>query len=184
MRSLYSNSLTRLAAAVGTTIVFAAPLFAQKPPAPPSAAPAAPTGTTCEIDNSKPQAVARATFSLARAQAAAKTGNPGRDLRDVITALNAPGYKNENPLGRAYLLGQAYIVLLEQPDVTPVMTRSAIGLQTDPTATIDLFAAADSMWSMVEASSPACAQLAHSWRQQKPWLNVTNAAINALNANN
>lgn len=181
MKSLYRNSLTRLTAAVGTTIVFVAPLFAQKPPAPPAAAAA--TGPTCEIDNSKPQAVARATFSLARAQAVAKTGNPGRDLRDIVTALNAPGYKNDNPLGRAYLLGQAYIVLLEQPDVTPVITRSAIGLQTDPSATIDLFAVADSMWSIVEASSPACALLAQSWRQQKPWLNVTNAAINALNAN-
>src|SRR5260221_4407429 len=149
MKSLYRNSLTRLAAAAGITIVFAVPLFAQKPPAPPAAAPAAATGPTCEIDNSKPQAVARATFSLARAQAAAKTGNPGRDLRDVITALNAPGYKNDNPLGRAYLLGQTYIVLLEQPDVTPVMNRYALGFRTDPSATIDLFAAADSMWSMV-----------------------------------
>src|SRR5437016_9934041 len=164
MKSLYRYSLKRLAAAAGTTIVFAAPLFAQKPPAPPAPAPApaAATGPTCEIDNSKPQAVARATFSLARAQAAAKTGNPGRDLRDVVTALNAPGYKNDNPLGRAYLLGQTYIVLLEQPDVTPVITRSAIGLQTDPSATIDLFAAADSMWSIVEASSPACALLAQT----------------------
>jgi tetratricopeptide (TPR) repeat protein len=182
MKSLYRNSFTRLAAAAGTTIVFAAPLFAQKPSAPPPPAAAA-TGPTCEIDNSKPQAVARATFSLARAQAAAKSGNPGKDLRDVVAALNAPGYKNENPLGRAYLLGQTYIVLLEQPDVTPVMTRSALGFQTDPTGTIDLFAAADSMWSIVEASSPACGMLAQSWRQQKPWLNVTNAAINALNAN-
>src|SRR6266851_5327652 len=149
MKSPYKNSLTRLAAAAGTTIVFAAPVFAQKPPAPPATAPAAAaTGPTCEIDNSKPQAVARATFSLARAQAAAKTGNPGRDLRDVVSSLNAPGYKNDNPLGRAYLLGQTYIVLLEQPDVTPVIARSAIGLQTDPSATIDLFAAADSMWNV------------------------------------
>lgn len=187
MKPLFRNSLTRLAAAARTTIVFAvfaAPLFAQKPPAPPPAAPVAATGPTCEIDNSKPQAVARATFSLARAQAVAKTGNPGRDLRDVVSGLNAPGYKNDNPLGRAYLLGQTYIVLLEQPDVTPVITRSAIGLQTDPSATIDLFAAADSMWNIVETSSPACALLGQSWRQQKPWLNVTNAAINALNANN
>src|SRR5690349_21151760 len=112
MKSLYRNSFTRLAAAAGTTIVFAAPLFAQKPSAPPPPAAAAATGPTCEIDNSKPQAVARATFSLARAQAAAKSGNPGKDLRDVVAALNAPGYKNENPLGRAYLLGQTYIVLL------------------------------------------------------------------------
>ena len=173
MKSLYRNSLIRFAAVAGTTIVFAAPLVAQNQAA---------TNATCDIDNSKPQAIARATFSMARAQAALKSGNPGRDLRDVVAALNAPGYKNDNPVGRAYLLGQAYIVLLEQPDITPVVTRSAIGLTTNPTATIDLFAAADSMWSIVEASSRACTVVGQQWRQQKPWLNVTNAAINALNA--
>jgi tetratricopeptide (TPR) repeat protein len=174
MKSLLSNSLVRFTAVAGTTIVFAAPLFAQSQ--------AAATTATCEIDNSKPQAVARATFSLARAQTAMKTGNPGKDLRDVVSGLNAPGYKNDNPVGRAYLLGQAYILLLGQPDVAAITTRSAIGLTVDPTATIDLFAAADSMWSIVEASSPGCALVGQQWRQQKPWLDVTNAAINALNA--
>ena len=177
MKSLFPNSLPLTAAAGIATIVFAAPLFAQSQAAAPTA-----TTVTCEIDNSKPQAVARATFSLARAQAAAKTGNPGKDLRDVVSALNAPGYKNDNPVGRAYLLGQAYVVLLEQPDITPVVTRSAIGLTTNPTATIDLFAAADSMWTFVETSSPGCASVGQQWRQQKAWLAVTNAAINALNA--
>ena len=179
MKSLYRNSLARLTAAVGTTIVvFAAPALAQNPSAPPPAS----SGPSCEIDNSKPQAVARATFSFARAQAAAKTGNPGKDLRDVVSVLNAPGYKDENPVGRAYLLGQAYVVLLEQPDVTPITTRSSVGFATNPTGTIDLFAAADSMWSIVEATSPGCKLLGQQWRQQKPWLNVTNAAINAMNA--
>lgn len=173
MRSLYWNSLTRFAVIAGTTIVSATPLLAQNQ---------ATTTATCEIDNSKPQAIARATFSMARAQAALKTGNPGKDLRDVVATLNAPAYKNDNPVGRAYLLGQSYMVLLEQPDITPVVTRSAIGLTTNPTATIDLFAAADSMWSIVEASSPACAAVGRQWRQQKPWVNITNAAINTLNA--
>jgi hypothetical protein len=179
MKSPYSNAFARVRAAAITTIVFAAPAFAQNPPAPPASA-----GPTCDIDNSKPQAVARATFSMARATSALKTGNPTKDLRDVIAALNAPSLKNENPVGRAYLLGQAYVLLLEQPNITPIMPRSAIGLTTDPNGTIDLFAAVDSAWSVVEASSPGCVALGHQWRQQKPWLNVTNAAINALNANN
>jgi tetratricopeptide (TPR) repeat protein len=173
MKSFNPNSIAHFATVAVTTIVSGAPLFAQNQAA---------TTATCDIDNSKPQAVARATFSLARAQSAIKTGNPGKDLRDVVSGLNAPGYKNDNPVARAYLLGQAYVVLLEQPDVTPIITRSAIGLTTNPTATIDLFAAADSMWSIVEASSPACATVGQQWRQQKPWLNITNAAINALNA--
>ena len=178
MNSRNQNSLARFAAVVTTTIVFAAPALAQSPAAAP-----APAGPTCEIDNGKPQAIARATFSIARAQAAAKTGSPSKDLRDVMSLLSAPSLEKENPVGRAYLLGQAYILLLDQPGVTPITTRSAIGLTSDPTGTIDLFAAADSAWRTVEASSPGCVAVGQQWRQQKPWLAVTNEAINALNAN-
>jgi Tfp pilus assembly protein PilF len=63
------------------------------------------------------------------------------------------------------------------------MPRSAVGLATDPSGTIDLFAAADSAITIVENSSPGCAQYMAPFRQQKAWLNVTNAAINALNNN-
>ena len=174
MKSLYSNAFARIAAIASmSSMVFGAPAFAQNP----SAATA-----TCDIDNARPQAVARATFSMARAQAALKAGTPAKDLRDVISVLNTPSAKNENPIGRAYLLGQAYMLLLEQPGIAPIATRSSIGLTTDPAGTIDLFAAADSMWNVVEASSPACVSVGRQWRQQKTWLNITNAAINALNA--
>jgi tetratricopeptide (TPR) repeat protein len=120
---------------------------------------------------------------MTRAQSALKSGGATKDLRDVVMALNATAAQKENPLARAYLLGQAYILLLDQPGVTPITTRSSIGLTTNPSGTIDLFAAADSAWTIVEASSPACAALGKQWRQQKPWLAVTNAAINAVNAN-
>jgi tetratricopeptide (TPR) repeat protein len=60
--------------------------------------------------------------------------------------------------------------------------RSALGYTTNPTATIDVFAAADSAFSFVEKSNPECVSLITQWRQQKPWLNTLNAAINALNA--
>ena len=35
---------------------------------------------------------------------------------------------------------------------------------------------------MVEKASPECAAVISQWRQQKPWLNALNGAINALNA--
>lgn len=174
MRFPYSNALKRAAASAATTIVLASPLVAQNPPA---------SGPTCDIDESKPQAIARATFSMTRAQAAVRSGNAAKDLRDVVAALNAPSAKNENPTARAYLLGQAYVLLLDQPGISPIATRSTIGLTTDPNGTIDLFAAADSAWTIVEASNPACAAIGKQWRQQKAWLAITNAAINAVNAN-
>jgi len=173
MKGLYSGLVA------AATIVGASAALAQNPPAAPAAAPA---GPTCEIDQGRPQAVARATLSFTRANAAMKGGDPTKDLKDVVATLNAPGFKNDNPIGRAYLLGSAYIFLLEQPSIQGVGPRGAVGLTTDPTGTIDLYAAADSMITIVENSSPACKEYMKPFRQQKPWLDVTNSAINALNA--
>lgn len=170
MKPLYK---TLFAAA---TIVSAAPAFAQQ------TATATAAGT-CEIEQGKPQALARATLSLTRANAAMKGGDPTKDLKDIVGALNAPTLKNDNPVGRAFLLASAYVLLLEQPGIEPVSARSAVGLTTDPAGTIDLFAAADSAITIVEQSAPACAAYMMPFRQQKAWLNTTNAAINALNAN-
>jgi hypothetical protein len=164
-----------------TIVVGALPALAQTPPA---AAPAAAAAeATCEIDQNKPQALAMATLSLTRANALLKGGDPTKDLKDVVAKLNAPNFKNENPVGRAFLLASAYVLLLEQPGIQAVSPRSAVGLTTDPNGTIDLFAAADSAITVVENSSPGCAAYMAPFRQQKAWLDVTNAAINALNAN-
>lgn len=171
MKAFYS---TLFAAA---TIVSTAPAFAQQ-----TAAPAA-AGGTCEIEQGKPQAIARATLSLTRANAVMKSGDPTKDLKDIVGSLNAPNFRNDNPIGRAFLLASAYVLLLEQPAIEAVSARGAIGLTTDPNGTIDLFAAADSAITIVEQSSPACATYMTPFRQQKAWLNTTNAAINALNAN-
>jgi tetratricopeptide (TPR) repeat protein len=112
-----------------------------------------------------------------------KGGDPTKDLKDAIATLNAPNLKNENPVGRAFVLASAYVLLLEQPGIEAISPRSAVGITTNPTATIDLFAAADSAITIVENSSPGCAAYMAPFRQQKAWLGVTNAAINALNAN-
>lgn len=172
MKVLYS-SLIAAAAMAG-----AAPAFAQTPPAA-----AAPSGPTCDIEQGKPQAIARAMLSLSRATAQMKSGDPTKDLKDIISSLNAPTFKNENPVGRAFMLASAYTLLLEQPNFMPVTTRLAVGLTTNPDGVFDLYAATDSAITVVENSSPACATYMAPFRQQKPWLNVTNAAINALNEN-
>ena len=174
----YQTSLFAGAALLASSFAASTPAFAQT-----SAAPAAAAGPVCEIDQNKGQNVARATLSMAQAQAALKGGNPGKELRTIVGLLNAPGIKTENPVGRAYLLGSAYLLLLEQPGINPIAVRSTIGHTVNPTATIDLYAAADSALTVVEQSSAACASFVGPFRQQKPWLAVTNAAITALNAN-
>ena len=160
------------------TIVGAVPALAQQPAAAP-----APAGPVCDVDQNKPVQVARATLSLTRASAQLKGGDPMKDLKDAIATLTAPNLKNENPVGRAFVLASAYVLILEQPGIEAISPRSAVGITTNPTATIDLFAAADSAITIVENSSPGCAAYMAPFRQQKAWLAVTNAAINALNAN-
>jgi Tfp pilus assembly protein PilF len=161
---------------MAATIVVGTPLLAQQPAA-------APAGPQCEIEQGKPQPVALAMLSLTKAQTAMKGGNPTPDLKAVVSRLTAPNLKNENPVGRSFMLASAYVFLLEQPGIKAVMPRGDIGITTNPTAPIDLFAAADSAITIVEQSSAACAAYMAPFRQQKAWLDVTNAAINALNAN-
>ena len=157
--------LKRVAAAVSIGVAGVSPLAAQNAP-------------SCDPTANTKGDIARAQFSMTRAIAAAEKGNPTADLQEV---LRLAGNGNDNPTARAYLRGEAYIVYLMQPNAQAVIPRSALGLN-NPTATIDLYAAADSAFSIVEKALPECGTVISQWRQQKPWLNALNGAINALNA--
>jgi tetratricopeptide (TPR) repeat protein len=160
--------VNRIAAALTFAVLAAAPLMAQN--APPACDPTANTRGD----------IAKAQFSMTRALAASEKGNPTKDLQDVLRLVDNG---NDNPTARNYLRGEAYVLYLMQPNIPAVVPRSRLGLTTNPTGTIDLFVAADSSFSIVEKALPECAQVIAQWRQQKPWLNTLNAAINALNAN-
>jgi tetratricopeptide (TPR) repeat protein len=161
--------VNRIAAALSVGMLAATTVAAQTAAAP-----------TCDPTANTKGDIAKAQFSLSRATAAAVKGNPTKDLQDVLRLVDNG---NDNPTARNYLKGEAYILYLMQPDVPSVVPRSALGLTTNPTGTIDLFAAADSAFTLVEQASPECVPTILQWRQQKPWLNTLNAAINALNVN-
>src|ERR1700682_4130311 len=167
-RSLMQAFVNRIAAALTFGVFVAAPLVAQ------NAAPA------CAPTANARGAIAKARFSLSRALAASEKGNPTKDLQDVLRLVDNG---TDNPTARNYLRGEAYVLYLMQPNTPAVVQRSTLGLTNNPTGTIDLFAAADSSFSAVEKALPECTQVIAQWRQQKPWLNTLNAAINALNAN-
>jgi hypothetical protein len=160
--------VNRIAAALTFGVVVATPLVAQN------------AATTCDPTANTRGDIAKAQFSMTRALAAADKGNPTKDLQDVLRLIDNG---NDNPTARSYLRGEAYVLFLMQPNTPAVVQRSTLGLTTNPTGTIDLFAAADSSFSVVEKAAPECAAVVSQWRQQKPWLNTLNAAINALNAN-
>ncbi len=148
----------------------AAPIAAQNP---------SQVAANCDPTANTRGDIAKAQFSMTRAISASEKGNPTRDLQEVFRLVETG---NDNPTARNYLRGEAYIIWLMQPNVAAVVPRSSLGLTTNPTGTIDLYAAADSAFTIVEKASPECAAVISQWRQQKPWLNALNGAINALNA--
>ena len=139
---------------------------------------AAQNATNCDPTANTKGDIAKAQFSMTRAISTADKGNPTRDLQEVLRLVDNG---NDNPTARNYLRGEAYIVYLMQPNAQAVVQRGILGMTTNPTATIDLYAAADSAFSIVEKASPECVPVIAQWRQQKPWLNALNGAINALN---
>ena len=162
--------LSRMAVAVAFGAALTAPIAAQNPAQIPA---------NCDPTANTKGDIARAQFSMTRAIAASEKGNPISDVQQVLKLVENG---NDNPTARNYLRGEAYIIYLMTPNAQPVVARSALGLTTNPTGTIDLYAAADSAFTMVEKASPECAAVIAQWRQQKPWLNALNGAINALNA--
>jgi tetratricopeptide (TPR) repeat protein len=157
---------TSIATALSIGVAAASPLAAQN-------------ATNCDPTANTKGDIAKAQFSMTRAISTADKGNPTRDLQEVLRLVDNG---NDNPTARNYLRGEAYIVYLMQPNAQAVVQRGILGMTTNPTATIDLYAAADSAFSIVEKASPECVPVIAQWRQQKPWLNALNGAINALNA--
>ncbi|HUR00683.1 MAG TPA: tetratricopeptide repeat protein [Gemmatimonadaceae bacterium] len=143
------------------------------------AAPLAAQTATCDPTANTKGDIAKAQFSLTRAVGQQEKGNPTKDLQDVLSLVDKG---TDNPAARNYLRGQAYVIYLMQPNAQAIVPRSALGYTTNPTAMIDVFAATDTAFSFVEKSNPECVALITQWREQKPWLNTLNAAINALNA--
>lgn len=136
----------------------------------------------CEPNQANPPGVARAAFFLARANESAKTGKQAKDLKEAVGVLADPKNFAANPVATNLMLGQTYTLLLQTPGVTGVTRRGDVGLTSNPEGTIDLYAAIDSAFTVVEQKAPDCAATTQGWRMQNPWLNVTNAAVNALNA--
>jgi Tfp pilus assembly protein PilF len=149
---------------------------------PPAAAAAAPT-----CDPGVSQTVAKATLFLQQAAAAVQAKqDASKPLKLAIGVLTTPpaaaSAEVGDSVGRAYYLGQAYILMMQQPGVAMSGPRSSYGITTDSSATIDLLAAADSAFTLVETAKPACKAEIAGWREQQPWLDAINGAIAALNA--
>ena len=137
--------------------------------------------SACEIDEGKPKNLALASFSLQRAFSSPNPAEKVKALRETVKSLMEEDKKNENPAGKAFVLGKALIIFASQTDLGPAPTRGDLGFVVNKDARADLLAMADSAFSIVEAAYPSCTDT-DTWRSQQPWFKLVQSAFTALQA--
>lgn len=143
---------------------------------------AAPAQQACEVDEGRPSQVARATLAVQMASGAQDPAAAAKQLSSAVRMLTERGEQMANQVGRNYVLGKALVLWSMQPNVPLVTTRGPLGFTTNPQGTIDLAAAIDSSFRVVETAHPECIAETSRWRGQKPWVDVVNGAIERLQA--
>jgi len=148
------------------TAAIAVPAFAQK---------------ECEINEGKPNEIGRAMLALQVAQSANSPDAIQKQLKSAVATIEKADTK-ANPVGKSFVLGKTLVMWMMQPDVPASPKRGALGFTTNPDANIDLVAAVDSNFTVVETSlPPSCASQTAPWRQQKSWVTMVNSAIDQVN---
>lgn len=140
---------------------------------------------SCDVSENNPGEVAKAFLAVNAARQAQGTGAAdaaAKQLTAAVQSLTKPTRKDENPIGRQLVLGKALSLWANQPGIPQVTTRGALGFTDAPTASIDLYAAIDSVFGAVEKAQPGCERTIAGWRGQKAWLGLVNGAVEALNA--
>jgi tetratricopeptide (TPR) repeat protein len=136
----------------------------------------------CEVNEGRPTQVGRALLAVQVATSAQDPAAAARQLSAAVKGLTENGEKMDNQVGRNFVLGKALVLWSTQPNVELVTKRGPLGYTTNPEGTIDLAAAIDSSFKVVEAAHPECINETARWRGQKAWVNLVNKAIERLNA--
>lgn len=163
-----------LTAAVATLGAAALPATAQPP--------AQTAATTCDIDQNKPATLGIAVLGITRVQSSPDTAARNKALRESIKRVTDDGNAaKQNPTGTAFTLAQAYALLAQDVRLANAATRADLGFTSNPTEPADLLKLVDSTLTVVEQAKPGCATQAGQIRELA-WLGTTNAALQALNA--
>jgi tetratricopeptide (TPR) repeat protein len=153
----------------------------QRPASRPAAQSTAPK---CDIQSGGSAQIMSAYEALSKAsEQSAPDAEKKRQLASAVKLLSAPLTPAQAELARQWVLGQtlvAYTLLDNQPTVG---TRASFGFATDPQATVDILALADTAFSAVQKAAPGCATQIAGMRQL-PYRTMTNAAVALFNAGN
>ena len=162
----------RYCLAGGALVVAASALGAQAPAKP-----------KCDIGDALKGNTARAVLAFGVAQQATGTPLAATNLKNVVKLVELPEKSGDEPVTRAYVLGEALSLWLNQPGVGATAKRGDLGFTTSPDATIDLVGTLDSAFRIVEVAKPTCSDNTAYYRGgHKYYLDAANGAINALNA--
>lgn len=145
-----------------------------------AAAQAAPKA--CEVDEGRPAQLGRATLAIQVAQGAQDPAAAAKQLASAVKLVTDNGERMSNQVGRNLILGKALVLWSTQPNIELVTKRGPLGYSTNPEATIDLVAAIDSAFKVVETANPECVGETSRWRGQKAWVGLVNTAIERLGA--
>jgi predicted Zn-dependent protease len=141
------------------------------------------TANKCDIGDAMKGNTARATLSFGVAQQGTGTPAAATNLKNVVKLVELPEKSDDQPVARAYVMGEALSLWLNQPGVSATAKRGDLGFTTNPEGTIDIVGAIDSVFRIVEAAKPNCSDNTAYYRGgHKYYLDVANGAINALNA--
>ena len=154
--------------ALGLTMTFAVAAGAQE--------------QACEINEGRPNQVARALLAV---QVASGTQNPAeaaKQLTSAVKLLTDNGERMDNQPGRNLVLGKALVLWSMQPNVSLMTTRGSLGYASQPEGQVDLAAAIDSAFKVVETAAPECVSETSRWRGQKPFVDLVNSALEALSS--
>lgn len=139
---------------------------------------------SCDVNEDKPSQVGRAFLFITQAATSQEAGNWAQSATALKSAVKVvtEDKARENALGQAMVLGKALSLWVNHPDVPAVTTREALGFTTNPTAQVEVAAAVDSLFDVVETAQPGCVAALGDWRRQRGWVGMLNASIEHLNA--
>src|SRR5690348_6250656 len=139
------------------------------------------TAPACDVGSSAKGNLGKASLAVDLARQSGPGPTAEAQLKNTVKLVESS--PNEDPVTRAWLLGEALSLWLNQPNVSLSPSRGTVGFTTNPTASIDLIGTVDSLFKIVEQAKPNCADFTAYYRGgQKFYLDLANGAINALNA--
>jgi tetratricopeptide (TPR) repeat protein len=143
---------------------------------------AAAQAKACEVDEGRPSQLGRATLAIQVASSSQDPAAAAKQLSSAVKLATDNGEKMSNQVGRNFVLGKALVLWSTQPNIELVTKRGPLGYSTSPEATIDLVAAIDSAFKIVETANPECISETSRWRSQRAWVGLVNTAIERLSA--